>query len=188
VYSLQKTTAALCLGASKRHVLWFARVRPIGLYILKVLQVFHAYDNWEDSDRLEVIRQLFHQPGLRRYRFFEVPLNSQIFHLDVPPVESYGPPQRFIFDKIENIFDFCLCENICDFRIHVQTRRDSSGNFQLKRVVKILEGATADDGFARIFVAADGSVEKDDFLEVSGEDIVAPRCVWSETKESSPGF
>lgn len=150
--------------------------------------MFHAYDNWEDSDRLEVIRQLFHQPGLRRYRFFEVPLNSQIFHLDVSPAESYGQKQRFIFDKLEDIFDFCLCENISDFRIHVQTRRDSNGNFKLKRVVEILEGATTGGGFARIFVADDGSVEKDDFLDVSGEDIVASRCVWSEAKKSTSDF
>ncbi|WP_290413494.1 hypothetical protein [Massilia sp. YIM B02763] len=176
------------MRTSERYFLWFAALCAAGLLYWKVLQVFHAYDNWEDSDRLEVIRQMFQQPGLRRYRFFEVPLNSQIFHLDISPVGGYGPQQRFIFDKVEDIFDFCLCEKISDFRIHVQTRRDGRGNFQLKRIVKILEGAVAEGGFARIFVAADGSVEKDDFLEVSGEDIVAPRCVWSEAKEFDPGF
>lgn len=42
--------------------------------------------------------------GLTQISVFEVPLNSQIFHLDISPVGGYGPQQRFIFDKVEDIF------------------------------------------------------------------------------------
>jgi len=144
--------------------------------------MFHAYQTSEDDDRIEVLRTLFDQPGLHCYPFVEVPLNTQLFHLDVAPVDNESRWQRFIFDKIENIFEFAAFENIHKFRIHIQTRRESSADYQLKRVVEISMARAASGESVYAFSCADGSTEISGYSGLSQRDLERISRLWQEPR------
>lgn len=142
--------------------------------------MFHTYQTSEDVDRIEVLRALFEQPGLHSYPFVEIPLNTQLFHLDVAPVDNESRWQRFVFDNIENVFDFAAVENIHKFRMHVQTRRESDCDYQLKRVVEISRGKVAGGESVFAFSCADGSTEISGYNGVTQQDIENLSSLWLE--------
>lgn len=144
--------------------------------------MFHAYQSSEDVDQITVLRALFNQPGLHRYPFVEIPLNTYLFHLDVAPVDDESRWQRFIFDQPENIFEFLAVEGISEFLIHIQTRRTNDVNYQLKRVVEISEGYALNGEAVYVFLCADNSVEISGFSNVSQSDIVKMSRLWKESR------
>lgn len=144
--------------------------------------MFHAYQTSEDVDRIEVLRKLFDQPGLHSYAFVEIPLNTQLFHLDVAPVDNESRWQRFIFDKIENIFEFAAVENIHEFHIHVQTRRERGADYQLKRVVEISRGSADSGESVYVFSCADGSTEISGFSDITQRDITSVTRLWQASR------
>ena len=131
---------------------------------------------------MDVLRALFDQPGLHSYPFVEVPLNTQLFHVDVPPAEDGSRWQRFIFDTVENLFRFCMDEEIREFRIYVQSRRERGVDYQLKRVVEISKGSTSSGRLVYVFSCADGSVEISGFSGDIQADISSIARVWKEPK------
>jgi len=144
--------------------------------------MFHAYQASEDVDRVDVLRTLFNQPGFHSYPFVEIPLNTHLFHLDVAPVNEESRWQRFIFDKVENIFEFASLENIHEFRIHVQTRREPSTDYLLKRVVEISKGSAVSGESVYLFLCADGSTEISGFSGIGRSDIVSASRLWMEPR------
>lgn len=142
--------------------------------------VFHAYENSEDNDRMDVLCALFDQPGLHSYPFVEIPLNTHLFHLDVAPVDDSSRWQRFIFDKLENVFDFLAAEKIREFQIYIQTRRATSADYQLKRVVEISAGYAISGESVYVFSCANGSTEIGGFSELSKIDIAKTSSLWKE--------
>ena len=144
--------------------------------------MFHAYENSEDVDRMDVLRALFNQPGLHSYPFVEVPLNTQLFHVDVRPAKDGNRWQRFIFDGVENLFGFCTDEQIREFRIYVQSRREPGLDYHLKRVVEISTGSTFSGRLVDVFSCADGSVEISGFSGDIQTNIASMSRVWREPK------
>lgn len=144
--------------------------------------MFHAYEASEDVDRIDVLRTLFDQPGLHSYPFVEIPLNTHLFHLDVAPVSNESRWQRFVFDKIENIFEFAAVEDIHEFRIHVQTRREPGADYQMKRVVEISRGNAVGGESVYVFSCADGSTEISGFSDLRQRDIASVSTLWREPR------
>jgi hypothetical protein len=144
--------------------------------------VFHAYESSEDGDGMDVLRALFDQPGLHSYPFVEVPLNDHLFHIDVAPVGDQSRWQRFIFDRIENVFEFSAAEKIDEFRIFVQTRRERDADYQLKRVVEISKGHAISGESVHVFSCADGSVEISGFTGLLQRDISSMSRLWQEPR------
>lgn len=142
--------------------------------------MFYTYKNSEHNDGIEVLRALSNQPGLQCYPFVEIPLNICLFHLDVAPVDDESRWQRFIFDRVDNVFSFAASENIREFRIHIQTRRKQEKDYQLKRVAKIARGDTRRGEIAYLFLCADGSVEIVSLNDVSQVDIKKTSTLWVE--------
>jgi hypothetical protein len=144
--------------------------------------VFYAYKKSEDNEGMEVLGALSGQPGLRSYPFVEIPLNTHLFHLDVPPIDDESMWQRFIFDALENVIEFLMVEKIQGFRIYVQTRRQVDADYQLKRVVEISEGYAINGKSAYIFSCANGSIEIGGFSDLKQSDIVRISSLWTERR------
>lgn len=144
--------------------------------------MFYVYKNSEDTDATEIIYALTHQPELRSYPFVQVPLNVHLFHLDVASAEDESGWQRFIFGGITNVFEFLLDEKIREFLLYIQTRRQSGADYQLKRVVEILEGYAVSGESVYLFSCANGSIELDGFSNLTRDDIVRMSSLWKESK------
>lgn len=142
--------------------------------------MFYAYKDSEDNDGLDVLREVCNQPGVHSYPFVEIPLNTHLFHLDIAPSDDESWWQRFIFDRVENIFEFVEAENIRDFRIHVQTRREMVQDYQLKRIVEIALGQTISGECVYIFLCADRSTEIGSLNELTRDDITHTSTLWVE--------
>lgn len=142
--------------------------------------MFHAYENSEDDEGMEALRALFNQPGLHSYPFVEIPLNTHLFHLDIAPFTDESRWQRFIFDNFENIFDFISIEELKEYRLHIQTRRESDSDYELKRVVEISEGYALTGERAYMFACANGSIEISGFNDLTLVDIVKTSRLWKE--------
>lgn len=142
--------------------------------------MFYAYENVEDVDEIDRLRTLSEQPGVHSYPFVEIPLNTHLFHVDVAPVDDESRWQRFVFDRVENIFGFAADEKLEEFIIYVQTRRVHEHDYQLKRVVKIARGIASSGEVAYVFSCADGSMEIGSLNELSQGDIVQTSTLWVE--------
>jgi len=142
--------------------------------------MFHAYGRTEDVDEIDRLRQLAEHPGVHSYPFVEIPLNTHLFHVDVAPVDDESRWQRFLFDRVENIFEFATYEEISQFRIHVQTRRGNESDYQLKRVVEIAHGDARSGEVVYVFACADGSIVIGGLNELSRDDIVRASKIWVE--------
>lgn len=142
--------------------------------------MFHAYENSEDDEGMEALRALFDQPGLHSYPFIEIPLNTHLFHLDIAPLSDESRWQRFIFDNLKHIFDFILIEEIKEYRLHIQTRRNTDRDYELKRVVEISEGRAHTGEKAYVFSCANGSIEISGFNDLKLIDIVTMSRIWKE--------
>jgi hypothetical protein len=142
--------------------------------------VFHAYENSEDADRMAVLRTLFDQPGLHIYPFVEVPLNTYLFHMDVAPAGELSRWQRFIFDNIQNVFDFTRAENLQEFRIYVQSPRGPNVDYRLLRVVEISKATAITGEDVYKFSYADGSTAISGLNELTDSDIADVSTLWRE--------
>jgi hypothetical protein len=114
------------------------------------------------------------------YPFVEIPLNTHLFHVDVAPADDESRWQRFVFDRLENLFAFSVDEKIQEFRIHVQTRRMHEGDYQLKRVIEIARGVASSGEVAYVFLCSDGSTEVGSLNDLSQADIVRTSTLWVE--------
>jgi hypothetical protein len=158
-----------------------AQAANASLIIRSRTTVFHAYENSEDDDRMDVLRALFDQPGLHSYPFVEIPFNTNLFHIDIAPVDDESRWQRFIFNKLENVFEFLAVERISEFRIYIQTRRKNGSDYQLKRIVEISQGYALSGDCAHVFLCENGSIEIDGFNELTERDICRMSSLWKES-------
>jgi hypothetical protein len=142
--------------------------------------MFYAYEKAEDVNEIDRLRTLSEQPGVHSYPFVEIPLNTHLFHVDVAPACDESRWQRFVFDRVENIFAFAADEKLQEFRIHVQTRRVHERDYQLKRVVEIACGVASSGEVAYVFSCADGSTEIGSLNEISQGDLVRMSTLWVE--------
>lgn len=142
--------------------------------------VFYVYEGWEDVERIAVLRTLFDQPGLHQYPFVELAFNSYLFHVDVAPVDEQSRWQRFVFDRLENVFKFSEIEGISKYRIYIQTRRGSCVDYELKRVVEIASCDAVDGESVYVFSCADGSVEISGLNNLVERDIVLRSKIWRQ--------
>jgi hypothetical protein len=142
--------------------------------------VFYVYEGWEDVERIAVLRTLFGQPGLHQYPFVELAFNSYLFHVDVAPVDEQSRWQRFVFDRLENIFKFSQIEGISKYKIYIQTRRGSFADYELKRVVEIASGNAVDGESVFIFSCADGSVEISSLNSLAEHEVVLRSKIWRQ--------
>jgi hypothetical protein len=142
--------------------------------------MFYAYEKSEDVDELDLLRRLSEHPGVHSYPFIEIPLNTHLFHVDVAPIDDESRWQRFIFDRVENIFAFAADEEIEEFRVHLQSRRNNDGDYELKRVVEIAIGTARSGEVAHVFLCADGSMEIGSLNELSRTDIFQTNTLWIE--------
>jgi len=143
--------------------------------------VFYAYKDWMDTDGMEVLHELSNQPGLHSYPFVEIPLNTYLYHLDIAPADDESRSQRFIFDMPESVFEFLAAEEIKDFRIYIQTRREEA-DYQLKRIIEISKGYAISGESVHIFSCADGSIEISGFSDLDENDVVRISSLWKEPR------
>jgi hypothetical protein len=129
---------------------------------------------------MNVLRALFDQPGLHIYPFVEIPLNTQLFHVDVAPVNNESRWQRFIFDEVENILEFASAEKIDEFRIHIQTRRAPDADYELKRILEVSKGDAISGESVYVFSCADGSTVISGFNGLRRSDIASVCRIWRE--------
>lgn len=142
--------------------------------------MFNLYESWEDTHGVESFVALFGQPTLRRFPFVEIPLNVQLFHLDVAPVDDESRWQRFIFNNIYDVFDFVASENIKDIRIALQSRRADGVGYKIKPVRKIFSGTGESGSVVLFFLCTDGTVELNNFCDEKIENISDKNCLWSD--------
>jgi hypothetical protein len=143
-----------------------ARLYARGALTLKENWMFHTYDEWEGRGGSKVIGALFEQPGLRRYQCFQVPINLQLFHIDVGTGgDEKLDWSRWIFSNFDDVLDFLLNEHVTKVRISLQTRRLDDQSYEIIRIREILTVLTKDDRSGYIFVGVNGSRYPDSYWD-----------------------
>ncbi|MBB3219997.1 hypothetical protein [Pseudoduganella umbonata] len=142
--------------------------------------MLHVFESWEETRRAEILRTLFDCPELRCYPFVEIPLNRELFHVDVATASAAMNWQRYIFDRFDDFLAFVKSEEISNFRIALQTRRDADGNYQIKRITRIFHIEFGAPSEMYIFECSDGSVEPEGSVATLGDGGVEKECVWCE--------
>lgn len=128
--------------------------------------MFHTYDEWEGGAGSKVIGFLFDQPGLRRYRCFQVPINLQLFHVDVGTGDAEQLDwSRWIFNDFDEALEFLSREHAIKVRISLQTRRLDCQSYEIVRLREILTVATKDGRTGYIFVGINGGRHADSYWD-----------------------
>jgi len=111
------------------------------LMITGTKDMLHTDELWEEVTGTAVLRDLSNQPGLRQYFCVEIPLNIQLFHLDIRNGPGYEAQwSRFIFDDIRRILPLLQGNKAANVRLSVQSRRLDKGGYRILEVQKIIRG------------------------------------------------
>jgi len=103
--------------------------------------MLHTDEFWEVVEGTAVLRETMDQPGLRQFTCFEIPLNTQLFHLDIKSrFRNQEKWSRFIFDDIREILPLLKGNKNQSVRLSLQTRRQDNAGYNILRIDKILSG------------------------------------------------
>lgn len=142
--------------------------------------MFHAYESSYNPEQIDVLRNLFQQPNVNIFPFFEIPFNGQIFHVDVAPTSMKSRWQRFIFDSIENVFLFAQSENINLFKVSLQSRRVDEHDYKIKTIKRVFAGNRRGGNIFYLFELSDGVMEHNALDEVDKDNLQEVSLVWAE--------
>lgn len=142
--------------------------------------MLHTDDLWEDVESAALLRELTNQPGLRQFWCVEVPLNIQLFHLDIKS-QLRGDPvwSRFIFDNVRRIIPILRGSCPGTARLSVQTRRRDYSGYSILPVNKIVSG-TITPGFENFaFICSDGVRYFESTADLSVGEFSGEQVVWT---------
>ncbi len=142
--------------------------------------MLHTDDLWEDVEGAAVSRRLSNQPGLRQFWCVEVPLNIQLFHLDV--MNQLGREavwSRFILDNVRRVLPILRGSRPGSVRLSVQTRRHEILGYNIIPVKKVISG-TITPGFENFaFVCPKGVRYFESTADLSVGEFLDERVVWT---------
>ena len=118
--------------------------------------MLHTDELWEEVTGTALLRDKLDQPGLRQYYCIEIPINIQLFHLDIR--SSLGLEaqwSRFIFDDMRQVSPLLLGNRPANVRLSVQTRRVDDEGYRMFEVQKVLSGTIISGRENYAFICAD---------------------------------
>ena len=142
--------------------------------------MLHTNDNWESVDGAGLLREITNQPGLRQYVCVEIPINLQIFHLDIRS-NSLNETKwsRYIFDDIRNILPTLYTMKNGLARVSLQTRRLDHEDYNIIAIEKIVAGITSSGAENYGFICADGERYYESIADVTSGKFEKERIIWS---------
>jgi hypothetical protein len=103
--------------------------------------MLHTDEFWEVVEGTAVLREIMGLPGLRQFTCVEIPVNTQLFHLDINSrFRNQEKWTRFIFDDIREILPLLKGNKNESVRLSLQTRRQDDAGYSIVRIDKILSG------------------------------------------------
>jgi hypothetical protein len=143
--------------------------------------MLHAYDEWEGGCGPQLLGSLFEQPSLKRYRCIEIPINLQLFHLDIESGSGENRGwHRYISDDFEDVLGLLSQHRVCQVNISLQTRRSEGTDYAMVAIKEVLLvwSKTGRSGF--VFVGADERSYPDSLWDHFGTDTPETvESIWS---------
>lgn len=119
--------------------------------------MLHTYEDWEGIRSSKRIEAIFEQPGLRRYRFVQVPINLQLFHVDIatgePGDENWS---RYVSDNFDDVIEFLAAAPATKVCISLQTRREDGKSYEIVAIKEIFLRSNESGRYSYLFAGADG--------------------------------
>jgi len=142
--------------------------------------MLHTNNNWESVDGAGLLREITNQPGLRQYVCVEIPINVQIFHLDIRS-NSLNEKKwsRYIFDDIRSILPILYAMKNELARVSLQTRRIDHKDYKIIAIKKIVAGITSYGVENYAFICADGERYYESIADVTSGKFEKERIIWS---------
>lgn len=142
--------------------------------------MLHTDDLWEDVEGTAVQRALSNQPGLRQFWCVEVPVNVQLFHLDVKSrLRDETTWSRLIFDNIRRIVPILRGSRPGDVRLSLQTRRIDHSEYKILPVRKVISGTIAPGFENYAFICGDGAKYFESAADLSIGPFTDERVIWA---------
>jgi len=101
--------------------------------------MFEVSHLWK-SKSSELLRALFERPERQGYRFVELSLNVQLFHVDASVTvagENYAT--RFIFDNFGDISELIVGQDFENVKISMQTKREDAIDYSFDVIEEVFE-------------------------------------------------
>jgi len=141
--------------------------------------MLHTDELWEEITGIAVLRDLTNQPGLRQYSCVEIPLNIQLFHLDIRNGSGHKARwSRFIFDDIRRILPLLLGNTPANVRLSVQSRRLDKGGYGILVIQKIICGTIIPGYENYAFICSDGLKYYESTADLSMGEFRSELVVW----------
>lgn len=144
--------------------------------------MLHTDDLWEDVDGAVVLRELTNQPGLRQFWCVEVPLNIQLFHVDI--LCEFGTEavwSRFIFDNIRRVIPILRGNRPGCVQLSMQTRRRDYVGYKILPIRKVISG-TITSGFENFaFICSNGVRYYESTADLSVGEFSNEHVVWTSS-------
>lgn len=107
--------------------------------------MFEVHESWEETASIGGARTLFNRSGIQRYPFFEMPVNSEVFLVNFGMSNAQVEEQRYIFSKLEKVFELFGDEEPENFQIYVQIFNREQNQYLIKRVEFVTLDEYGDD-------------------------------------------
>lgn len=141
--------------------------------------MLHTDELWEEIEGTTVLRDLTNQPGLRRYVCVEIPLNVQLFHLDICSRSRHEEKwSRFIFDDIRYVIPFLQANEAENVRLSVQSRRLNGGSYKILEVRKVISGIIQPNSENYAFIGPDNLKYYESIADLSIGEFKDEIVVW----------
>lgn len=142
--------------------------------------MFQTDEIWEDVEGATVLRKLANLPGLRQYWCVEVPLNLQLFHVDIlSGLAGQRSWSRFMFDDVRRILPILSGYRSSDVRVSMQTRRIDRVGYKILRITKILVGVISDGVENFAFVDDEGARYYESIADLSIGEFRHEKVIWT---------
>lgn len=141
--------------------------------------MLHTDEIWEVVEGTAVLRETTQQPGLRQFTCFEIPVNTQLFHLDIHSrFRNQEKWSRFIFDDIREILPLLKGNKNESVRLSLQTRRQDSAGYSILRIEKILSGTIVAGRENYAFLCSNKVKYYESIADLSIGEFSKTRVVW----------
>lgn len=147
--------------------------------------MFQTDQSWEERENIGFLRSLLEQPGLRRYKFFEISSDPPLLHVEVlyhGEAEECGLWVRYVCCNASAALTILTQETVSRAKAYAQLR-DTSDQYSMKAVHEIFETGKAETALLH-FRCADGKTYCDGIQKPSLTTARRRRTLWADSAAS----
>lgn len=139
-----------------------------------------THESWQSKSDVDA---MFGEIGCRRYPFFELVLNTDLFHVDVLPKHEDPAQQlwtRFLVADLKDVLYLLGNDDFEKVRVSLQSRRcdNDDGEYAISTISEIIQGADEHGQISVVYKCRNGRSYSSSFSSVKEDDLLDKKTIY----------